>query len=92
MKGVARTTRVKCVQDAQVAILHFAPQLLHIGVAGRGNHVGMRPGQGRAALLQQFNLGADLDLLIFGEGVPPGFKLGGGTRPPMPWDTIPYVE
>ena len=57
--------RVKRVQDPQLAILHFAAQLLHVGVAGGGNHVGMRPGQGRAALLQKFNLGADLDLLIF---------------------------
>ena len=87
-----RAPRIKRIQHPQVAFLHFAPQLLHVGVAGSGNHVGMRPGQRRAALLQQFNLGADLDLFIFGKGVPLGLKLAGELDLPCHVETSPYKE
>jgi hypothetical protein len=50
-----------------LAILHLASQLLHVGVAGSGNNVGMRPGQRWTTLLQQLNLSADFNLLVFGQ-------------------------
>ena len=87
-----RAARIKREQHPQVAVLHFASQLLHVGVTGSGNHVGMGPRQRRAALLQQLNLRADLDLLIFGQSVPPSFKLAGELDVPCQADSIPYME
>src|SRR5208282_729663 len=66
--------------------------VLHVGVTGSGNHVGMGTRRGWAALLQQFNLGADFELLIFGQGVPPGLKLAGELFLPCQEYNTPYVE
>ncbi|HMD18358.1 MAG TPA: hypothetical protein VKH18_16950 [Terriglobales bacterium] len=87
-----RAARIKRVEHPQVAVLHLASQLLRVGVPGSRNHIGMRPRQGWAAFLQQFNLGADFDLLIFGQGVPPGLELAGELDFPCHGDSIPCME
>jgi len=46
-----RTARVQRVEHSQVPVLYLASQLLPVRVAGSGNHVRMRAGQGWAALL-----------------------------------------
>ena len=87
-----RAARIKREQHPQVVVLYFASQLLHVGLTGHGNHVGMRPRQRRAALPQQLNLRADLDLLILGQGVPPSFKLAGELDVSCHADSIPCME
>lgn len=72
-----RTLRIEGIQHSQVPVFDLPPQLLHVGVTGADNHVGVRTGQRRSVLFQKIDLGADLDLLIFREGIPPTFELVG---------------
>src|SRR5438128_9768377 len=87
-----RPPRIKRVQHPQVVVLYSPPQLLHVGVTRTRNHVSMRPGQRRTTLLQQLDLGADLNLLIFRKGVPPGLKQAGELDLPRHKRSIPYRE
>jgi len=52
----------------------------------------MRAGQDWAELLQQLNLGADFDLLIWGQGVPPSLELAGELDVACHVLNIPYKE
>ena len=59
-------------------------QLLHVGMPGLHNDIGMRTGKSRATFFQQMDLAVDFFLLFFAESVPPTSRIHRCTRPPMP--------